>query len=97
MTAPCSTVTGVRVLNGYRLELTFSDGVQGIVDLSNRIIGRGGAFELLENLHYFRQVRVDSELGTIVWPNGVDFCPELLRGWAMSEAVPQPEAESLVS
>jgi hypothetical protein len=28
----------------------------------------------------FRQVRVDEELGTIVWPNGVDMDPDVLHG-----------------
>ena len=28
----------------------------------------------------FRQVRVDEELGTIVWPNGADMDPDVLHG-----------------
>ena len=28
---------------------------------------------------YFRQVRVDSELCTVCWPNGADIAPETLR------------------
>jgi hypothetical protein len=91
----CATVTGVRVLDGYNVELTFSDGVRGIVNLANRIVGRGGVFGLLENPEVFRQVAVDNELGTIIWPNGPDFCPDLRYGWVMGEAVTRPEPETL--
>jgi hypothetical protein len=90
----CATVTNVRVLDAYRLDLIFSDGVQGIVDLSNRIIGRGGVFRALQDPGFFQQVHVDTELGTIVWPNDADFCPDLLYRWATGEPVPQPETET---
>jgi hypothetical protein len=29
----------------------------------------------------FRQVRVDPEVRTVVWPNGADFDPATLRDW----------------
>ena len=95
MTQMCATVTDVRVLDGYRIELTFSDGVRGVVDLANRIVGRGGVFAPLENPEFFRHVAVDNELGTIVWPNGADFCPELLYDWATGKAVQRPEPETV--
>ena len=62
MTQPCATITNVRVLDGYRVELTFSDGVRGVVDLANRIVGRGGVFSPIESPEYFRQVFIDPEL-----------------------------------
>ena len=96
MTQLCATITDVRVLDGYCVELTFSDGVRGVVDLANRIVGRGGVFGPLENPDFFRQVAVDSELGTIVWPNGADFCPDLLHDWVTGEAVQRPEPETVV-
>jgi hypothetical protein len=86
-------VTNVRFLEGYRVELTFSDGVRGMVDLTNRIVGRGGIFGPLETPSFFRQASVDNDLGTIVWPNGADFCPDLLYDWATGTAVPRPAAE----
>ncbi len=95
MSEPCATITEARVLDAYRLELAFSDGVRGVVDLSRRIVGRGGVFRPLEEPEFFRQVRVDPDLGTIVWPNGADFCPDLLHGWARGEPVPPPEAETV--
>jgi hypothetical protein len=94
MTQPCATVTDVRALDGYRVELTFSDGVRGVVDLANRIIGRGGVFHALEDPEFFRKAAVDAELGTIVWPNGADICPDLLYAWANGQAVSPPEPET---
>ena len=95
MTQECATVTSVRVLDGYRVELTFSDGVHGVVDLASRIIGRGGVFALLEKQEYFRQVAVDSELGTIVWPNRADICPDLLHAWATGMPVDTLDTENI--
>ena len=71
-------VKQVRHLGEYRLELTFTDGTKGDLDLRERAVGRGGVFSLLEDISFFRQVKVDPEAGTIVWPNEVDSCPDVL-------------------
>jgi hypothetical protein len=39
-------------------------------------------FEPLADPAYFREVRLDEELGTIVWPNGADVAPETLHSRA---------------
>jgi hypothetical protein len=96
MPEPCATVTEARVLNDYRLELAFSDGLRGVVDLSPRILGRGGVLRPLEAPQFFQKVQVDPELGTIVWPNNADFCPELLHRWASGEPVPPAEVKAAV-
>jgi hypothetical protein len=97
MTEPCATVREARALEGYGIELTFSDGVRGTVDLAKRIVGRGGVFAPLEDPQFFRQLTVDHELGTIVWPNGADFCPDMLYGWATGATVSRPESEAIAS
>lgn len=70
-------VTEVRVLGGYRLLLSFEDGSSGEVDFSHE--DWGGVFAPLADPTYFARVRLDDELGTIVWPNGADFAPETLH------------------
>ena len=75
-------ITKCRHIRDYLLELTFSDGAVGIVDLADRVRGRGGVFLPLEEVNYFKQVQVEPEAGTIVWPNGVDFCPDVLYSQA---------------
>ena len=38
----------------------------------------GPVFEPLHVPAQFAEVTVDPELGTIVWPNGADICPDVL-------------------
>jgi hypothetical protein len=84
MSAPYE-VRAVEHLGGYRLRLTFADGLVGDVDLSDRLAGSvGPIFEPLRDVRYFAQVGVDEEIGTIVWPNGADLAPDVLHEQAMS-------------
>jgi hypothetical protein len=69
-------VTDVEPLDGYRLRVSFNDGLARDVDCS--FLLRGSLGEPLRDLEYFRQVSVDPEARTIVWPNGLDPAPELL-------------------
>ncbi len=71
-------VTSVEVLGHYRLRLGFSDDSSRDVDLSGELYGP--VFEPLADPDYFSQVRVDDELGTVVWPNGADLDPLVLHG-----------------
>jgi len=80
-------VKRVRHMRDYRLELGFTDGTTGELDFRQRIVGRGGVFSQLENVGFFTQVQVDPEAGTIVWPNGVDFCPDVLYSLATGKPI----------
>jgi hypothetical protein len=71
-------VKQVHHLGEYRLELSFTDGTKGELDLKERVVGRGSVFTPLEDVGFFKQVKVDPQAGTIVWPNEVDFCPDVL-------------------
>ena len=68
----------VRHLSEYLLEMDFTDGKSGLIDFRSRVVGRGGVFCPLEEVAFFKQVQVDSESGTLLWPNGVDLCPDVL-------------------
>jgi hypothetical protein len=70
-------VRSVRVLDGYQVKLGFTDGTEKVVDLEPYL--RGPIFEpLRKNRDEFSKLRVDDELGTIVWPNGADIDPDVL-------------------
>jgi hypothetical protein len=81
-------ITDVRYLHGYNLELTFSNGSVGTIDLQNYVVGKGGVFAPLKDLLFFQQVKVDAEAGTLVWPNGVDLCPDVLYSLATGTPLP---------
>jgi hypothetical protein len=77
-------ITEVDHLGGFRLRLTFSDGLIADVDLSSKLQGGvGPMFEPLRNEAFFARVVVDKELGTIVWPNGADLAPDVLHDQAL--------------
>ena len=69
-------VVAVRYLHDYVLQLRFNNGVEGEVDLSAELTGE--VFEPLRDKAFFSQVRVNSDIRTIAWPNGADFAPEFL-------------------
>lgn len=70
-------IRSVQPLEDFRVQLTFTDGSEREVDLAPYL--HGTVFEpLRRDPAFFRSVRVDEELGTIVWPNGADICPDVL-------------------
>ena len=71
-------VTSVKHLGDYRLRLTFDDGVSKELDLWPYLENKGGVFKKVKNKEFFSQVRIDPEAGTIVWPNGADWAPDVL-------------------
>lgn len=80
----------VRHIESYRLELTFTNGKAAQVNLRDHVVGRGGVFKPLADVEFFKQVEVDPEAGTLVWPNGVDLCPDVLYSEATGEPLPTP-------
>ena len=62
------------MLPGYRLAVTFQDGLPGVVDLSGLTSAPElEVFEPLRDQAYFSQARL--ELGAVTWPNGADLDP----------------------
>lgn len=75
--APLIDVRDVRVLARYVVALTFADGSERVIDLEPLLWGP--MFEpLVADYELFRQVKVDPDAGTIVWPNGADISPRTL-------------------
>ena len=73
-------VTAVTPLTPRLVRVEFNDGLVREIDCGFLMHGTLG--EPLKDPEYFRQVRVDDDLRTIVWPNGLDPAPELLHGEA---------------
>ncbi len=85
-------VRSVKPLDKFQVLLEFSNGQKKIVDLEPLL--HGPIFKpIRENPEIFRSVRVDEELGTIVWENGADIDPDVLYGthipaWMETESSP---------
>jgi hypothetical protein len=70
-------IQDVEALEPFRVQLQFTDGTIRDVDL--KVYLRGPVFEpIRSDPAVFRSVRVDAELGTIVWTNGADIDPDVL-------------------
>ena len=79
MAHPLYDVTAFEIVGDYTLRIMFNDGTTQIVDLEPVLVG-----EMLAPLRdpaFFRQVRLDPEIRTLVWPNGADFDPYVLHEW----------------
>ena len=86
-------VTAVEPLDDHRLRVAFNDGV--VRDIDCTFLFHGTLGEPLRDPAYFRQVRVDDEARTIVWPNGLDPAPELLHGDHEPPAAPRPPSPAV--
>ncbi|MEX0611539.1 MAG: DUF2442 domain-containing protein [Pirellulales bacterium] len=80
-------ITGARVVENHVLELQFSDGFLGRLDMTPALWGP--VFGPLKHTDYFRQFRLEDD--TIRWPNDADFCPDVLRYWCEAGGVRSQE------
>ncbi|MCE2486225.1 MAG: DUF2442 domain-containing protein [Desulfurellaceae bacterium] len=79
-------IVSAEPLTGYRLRLAFEDGAEGTVAV-RQLIEFTGVFEPLRDEAYFRQLRVNAELGTIEWPNGADLDLDVLYATATNTVI----------
>ena len=85
-------VTRVQPLPNRNLDLTFEDGFHGIVEMDRIVKNYTGVFAPLLQDEFFRQVMVNTELGTVVWPNGADLCPDVL--YSQATGIPVTTSEN---
>lgn len=69
-------VKKVKYIESYKLAITFEDDKKKMVDLSEHI--GNGIFKKLRDISYFKTVKFDEDLDTIVWDNGADISPDFL-------------------
>lgn len=71
-------VTDAKALSDYRLQVRFSDGTEGDIDLREFIESdERPIVKALRERSAFVAIRV--EMDTVVWANGFDLAPEFLR------------------
>ena len=70
-------IRSVEPIGGFRVRLFLTDGSHREIDLGPYL--NSPVFEAIRtDPAVFLSVRVDEELGTIVWPNGADIDPDVL-------------------
>lgn len=70
-------ILNVKYVKDYLLEVTFNDNSKKIINFQN-IIDDSDIFKPLQDIEYFKKVKIDSTGNTICWDNGADICPNLL-------------------
>ncbi len=71
-------VTRVEPLDGYRLNVCFVDGTEGVVDLSGLVTSpKAGIFGKLRDETLFRQVYLNA--GAVSWPGELDLAPDSMH------------------
>ncbi len=80
-------VKDVAYVSEYKLLLTFEDGVAKLVNLGPYL--DGSIFEPLKDIDYFKTVKVNSDIDTIVWENNADMSPDFLYEIGVVESDPK--------
>ena len=65
--------TRVEALPGYRVRVNYSDGTEGVLDLSGNV-GRG-VFVPLADEAFFRTAHI-GRYGQIAWSEDIEICPD---------------------
>jgi len=76
---PCIASQTSRFLGPIRLRVAFRDGTVREIDFQPVLAG--SVYGPLLDERIFRQVSLDLEIHTLVWPNGADFDPATLHDW----------------
>lgn len=72
-------VVGFEKVAPFTLHVKFADGTSQTIDFTPVL--RGELYGPLATESAFDQVCLDSEVCTLVWPNGADFDPAILHDW----------------
>ncbi len=79
MKHPIYKIVKATCVRPYIIEVQFSDGTEKRIDLEPLL--HGEMYGALKDKSLFQRLEVDSEVGTIQWPNGADFDPALIYHW----------------
>ena len=80
-------VISAQYKDDYQIELTFEDGATGIVDFS-KYLHKGGVFEKFKDIEFFKNFKINRELGVLTWSDEIDIAPETLYAEATKTPLP---------
>lgn len=70
-------VMQAETLPGFQLRVRFVDGVEGIVDMAQRVRSKNaGVFAALADPARFAQVQIEN--GVVTWPDELDLAPDAM-------------------
>jgi hypothetical protein len=72
---------------GYKIEVRFDDGKGGVVDFSG-YLRKGGVFDRFKDIGFFKDFKINEELGVLAWQDNIDIAPETLYAQATGTALP---------
>jgi hypothetical protein len=72
-------VTRFSIVGPYAPAVAFADSTEQRIDFTPVL--HGMLFGPLREFATFNAVTLDTEAGTLVWPNGADFDPATLHDW----------------
>lgn len=81
-------ITNATVVRHGVLELTFADGVSGVVEVLPRMWGP--VFERARTEDGFAEMYLDAESRTVAWPGGADLAPDTLYERVRTGNWPEP-------
>lgn len=72
-------VSAFKIIGKHTIRVEFDDGTSQTIDFGPVVAGQ--LYGPLRDPDVFREVRLDSEAGTLVWPSGADFDSSTLHDW----------------
>ena len=79
MMHPIHRVTAFLIVAPHTIRVEFEDDTHQVIDFHPVLAGN--FYGPLRDPHFFNQVKLDTEVHTLVWPNGADFDPATLHDW----------------
>lgn len=70
------SVVKAKHIKNYKVWISFDNGKSGEIDLAEKLKNRGGVFEPLQDIKYFKNFKIENS--TLSWENGADLAPESL-------------------
>lgn len=69
----------------FKINVLFNTGETKTVDFNQKLNdwskSENSKFKDLLNPDYFMTVKLNADLETVYWDNGIDFCPDSLYNW----------------
>ena len=80
-------VKSIENVKPFELFLRFNTGEIRVVNLEEKLRewskAPGSKYKQLLDPEYFINVKLDSEMESVYWENGIDFCPDTLYSWSV--------------